>query len=187
LHTKQDLNFLADRDINMQAGRNLNIKVAGEIQIESGKDCNLLIGANGKILLGQTGLTQGAGHLDINAKGHIWQTSGLTNETKAGGNIIETAPKIHMNGPVATKALRLKTHSLPDIPAPGEDDVDKTVIVRRMPTAEPYPFHENLDATKVKPDLTDRDVNGRYEGESGSMRTPPSDWRKYKKPSDTPF
>jgi len=81
----------------------------------------------------------------------------------------------------------LKTHSLPDLPAPNEDDVDKAVIVRRMPTAEPYPFHENLDATKVKPDLTDRDVDGRYEGESTSMRTPPGDWRKYKKPSDTPF
>ncbi len=81
----------------------------------------------------------------------------------------------------------LKTHTLPDLPSPNEDDVDKTVIVRRMPTAEPYPFHENLDATKVKPDLTDRDVDGRYEGESASMRTPPSDWRKYKKPSDTPF
>jgi hypothetical protein len=56
-----------------------------------------------------------------------------------------------------------------------------------MPTAEPYPFHENLDATKVKPDLTDRDVDGRYKDESTSMRTPPGDWRKYKKPSDTPF
>jgi hypothetical protein len=83
--------------------------------------------------------------------------------------------------------LKLKTHSLPDLSAPNEDDVDKSVIVRRMPTAEPYPFHENLDATKVKPDLTDRDVDGRYDGESTSMRTPPGDWRKYKKPSDTPF
>jgi hypothetical protein len=107
-----------------------------------------------------------------------------------------------MNGPTAAAAAAaaapgsaaqavlpkiLKTHSLPDLPAPNEDDVDKKVIVRRMPTAEPYPFHENLDATKVKPSLTDRDVDGRYEGESSSMRTPPVDWRKYKKPSDTPF
>jgi hypothetical protein len=81
----------------------------------------------------------------------------------------------------------LKTHILPDLAAPNEDDIDKIVIVRRMPTAEPYPWHENLDATKVKPDLTDRDVDGRYEDESASMRTPPDDWRKYKKPSDTPF
>ena len=149
-----------------------------------------------------------SGNIDIKSGGHIFNTSAGSNETNAGGNIVETAPQIHMNGPTAGSAptaqiavlpeeartsakssipLQLKTHSLPDLPSPNEDDVDKTVIVRRMPTAEPYPFHENLDATKVKPDLTDRDVDGRYDGESTSMRTPPADWRKYKKPSDTPF
>jgi hypothetical protein len=177
VHTKQDLNFLADRDINMQAGRNLNIKVAGEIQIESGKDCNLLIGANGKILLGQTGLTQGAGHLDINAKGHIWQTSGLTNETKAGGNIIETAPKIHMNGPAASTAPKpkeLKTHILPT----DNSGSIGNLIMRRMPTHEPYPQHENLDPLKYKPAKTDRDIDGRYEGQSTTIKDPATLWKK---------
>ena len=163
IRTKQDFNFVADRDINMEAGRNFNLKVNGEMQVETGTNYNVIVGTNGKITVGGT--------MDLNVT----------------GSYKETAVEIHMNGPVATKALRLKTHSLPDLPAPGEDDVDKTVIVRRMPTAEPYPFHENLDATKVKPALTDRDADGRYEGESASMRTPPSDWRKYKKPSDTPF
>jgi hypothetical protein len=177
VHTKQDLNFLADRDINMQAGRNLNIKIAGEIQMESGKDCNLLIGANGKILLGQTGSTQGAGHLDINAKGHIWQTSGLTNETKAGGNIIETAPKIHMNGPAASVALKpkeLKTHLLPT------DDSGSigNLIMRRVPTHEPYPQHENLDPLKYKPAKTDRDIDGRYEGQSTTIKDAAAQWKK---------
>jgi hypothetical protein len=145
------------------------------------------------------------GNLDINTGGNNNLTAGASTNIRSGGNHIETASVIHMNGPAAATAAAaaapggataaseavlpkiLKTHSLPDLPAPNEDDVDKTVIVRRMPTAEPYPFHENLDATKVKPDLTDRDVDGRYEGESTSMRTPPGDWRKYKKPSDTPF
>jgi hypothetical protein len=148
------------------------------------------------------------GNLDINTGGNNNLTAGASTNILSGGNHIETASTIHMNGPTAATAATgaapggaataseaseavlpkiLKTHSLPDLPAPNEDDVDKSVIVRRMPTAEPYPFHENLDATKVKPDLTDRDVDGRYEGESTSMRTPPGDWRKYKKPSDTPF
>jgi hypothetical protein len=145
------------------------------------------------------------GNLDINTGGNNNLTAGASTNIRSGGNHIETASVIHMNGPAAATAAAaaapggataaseavlpkiLKTHSLPDLPAPNEDDVDKSVIVRRMPTAEPYPFHENLDATKVKPDLTDRDVDGRYEGESTSMRTPPGDWRKYKKPSDTPF
>jgi hypothetical protein len=148
------------------------------------------------------------GNLDINTGGNNNLTAGASTNIRSGGNHIETASVIHMNGPAAATATAaaapggataaseaseavlpkiLKTHSLPDLSAPNEDDVDKSVIVRRMPTAEPYPFHENLDATKVKPDLTDRDVDGRYEGESTSMRTPPGDWRKYKKPSDTPF
>jgi hypothetical protein len=163
IRTKQDFNFVADRDFNIEVGRNFNLKVNGEMQVETGTDYNVIVGTNGKITVGGT--------MDLNVT----------------GSYKETAVEIHMNGPVATKALRLKTHSLPDLPAPNEDDVDKKVIVRRMPTAEPYPFHENLDATKVKPNLTDRDVDGRYEGESSSMRTPPGDWRKYKKPSDTPF
>jgi hypothetical protein len=142
------------------------------------------------------------GSFDHTVTGDRKVTTGGTHHINSAGQHIETASQIHMNGPTAASAAAaaaaeiaaeavlpkiLKTHSLPDLPAPNEDDVDKTVIVRRMPTAEPYPFHENLDATKVKPDLTDRDIDGRYEGESTSMRTPPSDWRKYKKPSDTPF
>ena len=201
IRTKQDFNFVADRDINMEAGRNFNIKVNGEMHTHVVKDHILIVDENQKIQV-KSALdeTIGAGYKikvtgdnNVNVSGSIKQTSGGSNETKAGGNILETAPLIHMNGPGAATAETaeipkiLKTHILPDLPAPNEDDVDKTVIVRRMPTAEPYPFHENLDATKVKPDLTDRDVDGRYEGESSSMRNPPSDWRAYKKPKDNPF
>jgi hypothetical protein len=34
-------------------------------------------------------------------------------------------------------------------------------IMRRAPTAEPYPQHENLDPTKVDATKTDRDSEGR--------------------------
>jgi hypothetical protein len=172
IHIKKDVDITYDKTFQHKIKEDVNIQFDSKYLHKVGSD------------------------YDFNAGGHIYMTSGSSNETNAGGGIIETAPVIHMNGPGAAIAAMaseaelpkiLKTHSLPDLPSPNEDDVDKTVIVRRMPTAEPYPFHENLDATKVKPDLTDRDVDGRYEGESTSMRTPPGDWRKYKKPSDTPF
>ena len=177
VHTKQDLNFYADRDINLESGRNINIKSKKETQFETGTDFNLLIGANGKILLGQTGPTPGTGDLDINAKGHIWQTSGTSNETKAGGNIIETAPKIHMNGPTAQTALIpkvLKTHSLPN--QEGVELVQS--IMRRLPTHEPWPHHENLDPLKYKAEKTDRDLDGRTEANSQSILEPPAIWTK---------
>lgn len=196
IHTKNDLNILADRDINLEAGRNINIKTKEEFQIETGKDYNLLVGANGKILLGQSGPTPGDGHLDINAKGHIWQTSigpnetksgdriletsAGTNETKAGGNIIEQAPQIHMNGPGAADATAaekpqvLKTHSVPD-----QEGAELTqTIMRRVPVKEPWPHHENLDPLEYKKDKTDRDVDGRNTGNSTSIKKTPEKWKK---------
>lgn len=200
LRTKKDFNFYADRDFNFEAGRNFNIKVgfnqkdfpdAGEMQIETRKDYNLIIGQNGKITVGHTGIA-GPGHLETNVKGHIWETSGMTNETNAGGNIIETAPNIHMNGPTAQKAEKakiLKTHKLPDLAKPSakDDAVDLETILRRVPTPEPYAHHENLDATKYKPDILDRDSKGRNEGTTEDLRTPPTEWKKYKKPGDNPY
>jgi hypothetical protein len=183
--TKQDFNFYADRDLNIEVGRNINIKAAKETQIETGVDYNLIIGNNGKITLGN--------NLDTNAGGHIWETSGGSNETLAGANIIETAsPDIHMNGPTAAtaeKAKPLKTHKLPDITKQSAKDapVDLVTILRRAPTPEAYPHHENLDPISFKPDKLDRDSQGRYEGESSDLRTPPTDWKKYKKPGDNPF
>ena len=47
----------------------------------------------------------------------------------------------------------------------------------RIPTTEPYPHHENLDATLFKTDLTDR--------ESGSAIEVPEYWKKYSTETDT--
>ena len=151
--------------------------------------------------------------MDVNAGGHVWTTSGGSNETKAGGSLIETAPVIHMNGPTAATAaispeatpaeppehpeearisakgtipLVLKTHKLPDLATPNADSTtDISLIMRRMPTPEPYPHHENLDPKKVKPKETNRDVDGRYREESESMRPEPEYWKKYTTPTDT--
>jgi len=184
IHTKNDLNILADRDINLEAGRNINIKAKEEIQVESGKDYNLLIGGNGKILVGQSGAEPGSGNLEINAKGYIYETSGGANHTKAGGNILETAPAIHMNGPSATEAAKpkvLKTHSVPD--QEGAELVQ--TIMRRVPIKEPWPHHENLDPEKFIPKQTDRDIDGRNEENSESILITPDFFNTYTTITDT--
>ena len=69
-------------------------------------------------------------------------------------------------------------------------------IVRRMPTPEPYPHHENLDPLNYKPDKLDRDKDGRYESTDGEeleaqsdftsdMNEPASTWRTYTTATDT--
>jgi hypothetical protein len=208
IRTKKDFNFYADRDFNFDAGRNFNIRVgfnqkdfpdAGEMQIETRKDYNLLIGKNGNIQVGLYGDIADPGHLETYAKGHIWETSGLTNETRAlGGNIIETAPNIHMNGPTAQIAVEardkkpFKLHKLPDLEKPDiksapVDLPTGSTILRRVPTPEPYPHHENLDPERFKPQETDRDGQGRRQPpkETSDFKPPADKWKEYTTSYDT--
>ena len=200
VHTKQDMNFYADRDINLEAGRNMNIKVGGEMHTHTIADHILIVDGNQKIhikkdsdhtIVGNT-KEKVVGNFDLNVDGHIYQTSGKENHTNAGGNIVETAPQVHMNGPTATKAekaelpQRLKLHTLPD-----QDEIPlNNSIMRRITTHEPYPHHENLDPLKVKPEQTDRDIEGRYEDTdaeqledqsdfSVTLLTPAEKWKTY--------
>jgi hypothetical protein len=148
---------------------------------------------------------QSSGDFEVKAGGHIYNTSGGTNETNAGGNIVETAPQIHMNGPGAASAggastaqiavlpeeartsakssipLNSKTHSLPG--PDGEAFTES--IMRRVPTHEPWPHHENLDPQKFKPDQTDKDVDGRYSENSESIADPAEYWKTYTTITDT--
>ena len=87
------------------------------------------------------------------------------NTTISGGNI-------NFNGPTATEAApaskaalpsRLKLHKLSDESGEFVEDIIPPSIMRRVPTAEPYPYHENLDPLKVKSEETDRDLDNRYE------------------------
>jgi len=213
VHTKNDLNFYADRDINMEAGRNFNIKVAKEMHTHVLEDHILMIDKNQKIqikmkkhetieqellqrVMGNVDVMHSSnykqytgGDYDTLVNGHIYMTSGGSNETQAGGNIIETAPQIHMNGPRAATAAnaqeaekpqKLKTYSLPD--QEGQKLVES--ILRRLPIKEPWPHHENLDPTEFKPDKTDRDVDGRYEDNSDFLLTPEY-FKKYTTKYDT--
>jgi hypothetical protein len=48
--------------------------------------------------------------------------------------------------------------------------------MRRIPTFEPYPYHENLDPLKVKPAELDRDLDSRYEDTDGEQTSEQSDF-----------
>jgi len=201
VHTKQDFNLYADRDINMEAGRNFNIKVKEEMHTHVLKDHILIVDENQKIhiklkkeetiedkfmqkVVGAVDIFHSdnfrhytGNHYDMLAGGHIYMTSGGSNETKAGGNIIETASQIHMNGPGAAGASQadeaeipklLKVHSVPD----QEGSELFQTIMRRVPIKEPWPHHENLDPLEFKPEKTDRDIEGRYEDTADFLHQP---------------
>lgn len=190
----------------------------GNVDIYTPSNYKLFSGGNIDFKTSGYFYQEASGNFDVKAGGHIFNTSGGTNETKAGGNIIETAPQIHMNGPGASSApgastadqaeiallpeeartsakatefADLKVISMPDIPTPGGELSTKLVIVRRMPTPEPYPQHEHLDPGLYKPDITQHE--GVLEGGGPVRYTKPDErvpagaWRKYQKPKDNPF
>ncbi len=214
VHTKQDFNLYADRDINMEAGRNFNIKVAEEMHTQVIKDHIIMVDGNQKVkvtqkvdmtyeqdykhkvmgdvdILNLQNFKHGvSGSFDLKVSGHIHQTSGGPNHTLAGGNIVEQAPQIHMNGPGANQAeqaqeaekpLVLKTHSVPD----QEGSELFQTIMRRVPIKEPWPAHENLSPLDFKPEKTDRDLEGRYEDNSESILITPAYFKKYTTKTDT--
>ena len=142
------------------------------------------------------------GNLAINTGGNNNLTASGSTNIKSGGNHLETASQIHMNGPTAETAAtaaapggadsaseaseaelpkELKTHSVPD----EEGSELAQSIMRRIPTHEPWPHHENLDPVKFKPDQTDRDIDDRNEGNSSSIADTPEYWKKYSTSVDT--
>jgi len=149
IHTGQDMNFYADRDINLEAGRNVNIKAATIFHAEAGTDYHLIAAQDGKI------------------------TVGGTSNISAGENHIETATQIHMNGPSAATASELGTYPNPD----SFGGTFKSIMMR-VPTHEPWPYHENLDPAMFTSDKTDRDVGRK-------TAVIPEYWKKYSTVVDT--
>jgi hypothetical protein len=149
------------------------------------------------------------GDFDFNIGGHNFQTSVENMEVNAANTTI-SGGDINLNGPDASTASeaseaseaelpqRLKLHTIVDLTSQDEWQslISTESIVRRMPTPEPYPHHENLDPLNYKPDKLDRDIEGRYESTDGEeledqsdftndMNTPPDAWRVYSTTTDT--
>lgn len=159
IHTKNDLNIRADRDINLEAGRNVNIRATSRLHMESGAATEIVVGANGSITT--------AGSLNVNTGGSNLFTAGDSTNILSGGQHIESASKIHMNGPAAAAAAPAAALSLHDNELIDPENIEwkekryksdepLQSIMKRIPMHEPWSLHEHLDPVAVKPDQTDR-------------------------------
>lgn len=166
IHTKNDFNLYADRDINMECGRNFNVKVAENMQTEVGKDQTLIVdGLQTTHVKDDVNTTfdknyyhTNGGNFDLNSTGtHKFTSDGDTHILAA--NTAIDGGNINLNSEVATAATAAETpdilsmHSVPD----ESGDEFALSIMQRVPTAEPWPHHENLDPLNFKPDMTDRE------------------------------
>jgi len=145
---------------NISIGSGLDIAVSSGTKLSSGADFDVNTGGGNKLTSG--------GNAEIAA----------ANTTISGGNI-------NLNGPAAASAksagaatVATLPEPLPTIDNPTETDgVKITSIMARVPTTEPYPHHENLDATLFKPHATDREV-------ATAIQVPPA-WKAYSTGQDT--
>jgi hypothetical protein len=186
MHTTGDFNFKAARNINMECGNNFNLSVGGasttEIvstqTIKVGAYSNIEIkGASDTLVTGAVNHTYKAAY-NLNVTGATTLTTAAAMDIKSGAalkitaggnasigaaNLIFSGGRIDLNGPAApaaATAAKAKTveplhiFKLPD----STGSLNISSIMKRVPTTEPWPHHENLDPNKFKLDKTDNKV-----------------------------
>jgi len=193
IKAEKDFSLLTTGKINLHSNNNTSIIADQKLILNSGTGFDLF--TSGGLTLTSNGDT------NINSNGIMNQTSSGVMNLKAGPNIKATAGRIDFNSAAnpastATKAVQAtpppappaaslpQTLSTASIPDESGEEYTKS-IMRRIPMHEPWPLHENLDPKMFKPELTDRDADGRYEQNSTSMMTSPDKWKKYSTAFDT--
>lgn len=179
IHVKKDVSITYDENYKHLVKKDVDIQYQGELKQKIEKSVDITNNAGYKLTVKED--------FDLDVGGNVKLTSSGNTDIKSGGKHVEEASKIQMNGGPASPATKatestetpelpenLKTHSLP-----GNDGKEMVKsIMRRIPSHEPWPLHENLDPKKFKPEKTDRDVDGRIQGESSSMGQTPDKWNK---------
>jgi hypothetical protein len=121
LHNSEDLIYISHGSgnswIEMTANGKIDVYAKDSISFHTEKDFNFTADRDINFTASR--------NINTSAGGYIRETSAGANETTAGGNIVESAAQIQMNGPAAQAALKAS----------------------RIPKREPWAGHENLDPT----------------------------------------
>lgn len=170
MSASRDVNINAGRDYKMTAAVNSDVKIGVNSKIDVGADLDQFVGANQKLFVGGAGdlivtnahsITSKAtldivtvgdrkdkqANLDLNSPGYNYFTATGDTQILSGGNHIETATEIHMNGPEATSAAEATEASQALVAAPALFPV-------RVPQHEPWLGHESLDPLVFTPGKT---------------------------------
>jgi hypothetical protein len=167
----------------------------GTLHVNTAGSNKITAGANNEYKSGAEDLTS-SGTIKVNAP--IYAPNIISGSGSASSAATAAAASSGPNAAEAGLPQRLKLHTIVDLTKNDEwkSLISTESIVRRMPTPEPYPLHENLDPLRFKPDKLDRDKDGRYESTDGEelnaqsnftsdMKTPATFWRKYSTSTDT--
>lgn len=165
MHTENDFNFRSERDVNIEAGRNINIKATGE-----NAEPNLVNSTEdrptGRIHIDAADNIEMVAAVDIKQKAGTNFTlyAGTNGKIEVGTNIdfyagtdflVNTGSEIHMNTSGKVSAGHVGVNSVTNLST--HTTSEKTSILKRIPTQEPYADHENIKRDDVVPYFTDRE------------------------------
>lgn len=164
--------------------------VTGDIHHHSNANIYVLADAQGHIRSATDLFINTDTNLNLVGKtSYLTSTAGPTNIKASGGNVeIDGDANINLNGggsaagtaatdaTDATAVPPLYTHTVPKI-TPGTDVASEIPsIVKRMPSHEPWPHHENLNPAAFKLEQTDALNTATIE--AGVLRNSPDTFRK---------
>lgn len=95
--TAKELHLKSSQETRMTAGTDLGIHSNTNIRVGALMSTYLQSGIETHMLVGTTLYVTSGSNMNLNSGGNVLTTSTGTNETLAGGNIIESAPTIYMN------------------------------------------------------------------------------------------
>jgi hypothetical protein len=128
LHNSEDLIYIGNAKgttwIEMSSNGKLDIYAADSVSVHTKNDYNVTADRD-------INFTAGA-NINLNATANTNITATGATNINSGGNITQTGARIDLNGPAAAKAAK----------------------AGRIPQAEPWAGHENLDPLAVTPDKT---------------------------------
>ena len=147
LHNSEDLIYIGNArgttwieltsngKIDIYAKDSVSIHTENDFNVTAGRDINLTAAGNINLNAGTNFNATAGSNYEIKAGADGKLTVGGSSNISAGGNHVETASEIHMNGPAAAQAKVA--------PKAG-----------RIPQAEPWFGHENLNPKNFTPDKT---------------------------------
>jgi lysozyme len=162
-HLDTDLNFILNigQAGTQTYGQSLDIKATSDMKIQSTGAMD--IKAGGTLKVGSSS--------DVNLAGTDVKVSGSGTLGLSGTPVLISGSEVHLNGPSAPTATQpnpasyadpLPTFNLPNVsPAAGWSDGkfyrtdDIVSIMKRVPTHEPWPQHENINPSQFSLNATD--------------------------------
>jgi hypothetical protein len=176
IYADRDINMTAARDFNINAGRDYKMTAVRDNDIKIGVNSKVDIGAQSDLYVGSDSLTFVGGILqlkvasdqrittggsldlyteetnrftagedtDIKSGSANRFTAGTNTDILSGDNHTETAARIDMNGPAAASAKDAVKAATAELASPAP-------FPQRVPTAEPWDEHENLNPADFVP------------------------------------